>query len=216
MHRSLMAAAAAVVVSLLPAQFAAAEGDPPLDPFAVTPLMSGAKAPSFTALDANNEAFEFDPTAREKPAILIFYRGGWCPYCNIHWQELRKIEDKLLATGAELFFLSPDKPARLAEAVQEEQNYQVLSDASMAVSKAFGIAFKLDDATIEKYKGYGIDLEEASGYDHHLLPAPAVFIVDTDGIIKFQYVNPDYKVRISPEVLLAAAQTMPSYQLPRD
>jgi len=188
------------------------------DPFAVQPLLSGSKSPTFVAKDATGKSFAFDAEKRDRPAVLIFYRGGWCPYCNVHLQELRKVEDQLIAAGADLFFLSPDSPAKLTEAIEasdEQNNYTLLSDASMEISKAFGIAFKLDDETIDRYKNYGIDLEQSSGYDHHLLPAPAVFIVDTDGLIKFQYVNPDYKVRLSPEVLLAAAKTMPTYQLPR-
>ena len=85
-------------------------------------------------------------------------------------------------------------------------SYQLLSDSKMEASQGFGLAFKVDDKTHEIYKGYGIDLEAASGEKHHLLPVPSVFLVGTDGIIDFSYVNPDYKVRIEPEILLAAAQ----------
>ena len=81
--------------------------------------------------------------------------------------------------------------------------YTLLSDSKMEESKKFGIAFKVDDSTIEKYKGYGIDLDDASGENHHLLPVPAVFLVGTDSVIKFTFANPDYKVRLNPEVLLS-------------
>lgn len=76
----------------------------------------------------------------------------------------------------------------------------------MVASKAFGLAFKVAETTVEQYKKGGIDLENASGEKHHLLPVPAVFIVGTDGIIKFEYINPNYKVRLDPDVLLAAAK----------
>ena len=76
----------------------------------------------------------------------------------------------------------------------------------MKAARALGIAFRMDDATLERYKGCGIDLETASGETHHLLPVPSVFIVGKDGLIKFTYVNPDYKVRVAPDVLLAAAR----------
>lgn len=82
-------------------------------------------------------------------------------------------------------------------------SYRLLSDSEMTAAKAFGIAFKVDDATIERYKGYGVDLGDAAGQNHHLLPVPAVFLVNTDGIITFEYVNPDYKVRLDPDVLIA-------------
>ena len=76
----------------------------------------------------------------------------------------------------------------------------------MEISKAFRIAFKVDDETVEKYKQWNIDLEKTSGYDHHLLPAPATFLVGKNGIIQFQYTNPDYKIRLAPSILLAAAK----------
>ncbi len=78
----------------------------------------------------------------------------------------------------------------------------------MAAARAFGIAFTLDAETTKLYKGYGIDLKQASGKDHGQLPVPAVFIAGTDGVIDFQYVNPDYAVRLSADVVLAAARSL--------
>lgn len=91
-------------------------------------------------------------------------------------------------------------------AVKHEMTWTVLSDAEARAALAFGLAFRVDDPTVERYKAFGIDLESASGQAHHLLPVPAVFIVDESGKIEFQYVNPDYRVRVPAEVLLAAAQ----------
>ena len=82
----------------------------------------------------------------------------------------------------------------------------MLSDSTTEAAQAFGLAFQIDDETFKMFKGYGIDLEDASGEDHHILPVPALFIVDTDGVIRFDYINPDYKVRIDPEKVLEAAQ----------
>jgi hypothetical protein len=76
----------------------------------------------------------------------------------------------------------------------------------MAAAKAFGLAFRVDDELYERYKGFNIDLENASGETHHLLPVPAVLIIGKDGRIRFQYVNPDYKIRLDAQVLLAAAR----------
>ena len=80
----------------------------------------------------------------------------------------------------------------------------------MDAAKAFGVAFKVDDGMLTKYKGFGIDLEAASGEKHHYLPVPSVFLIGTDGVIKFRYFNPDYKVRLSSEELLAAARQNPA------
>ncbi len=103
--------------------------------------------------------------------------------------------------------VSPDLPKNLQPTVaRHELGYRLLSDATMTAARAYGIAYRVDDKTVGQYKGYGIDLEAVSGQDHHLLPVPAVFIHDGKGQLAFSYVNPDYKVRLAPAVLLAAAK----------
>ena len=89
---------------------------------------------------------------------------------------------------------------------KDELGYTILSDNNSAASTAFGLAFKVDDDTYEKYKGYGINLEEASGNTNHILPVPAVYLLDTQGKIKFDYSNPDYKVRLDTDKLLEEAK----------
>ncbi len=84
--------------------------------------------------------------------------------------------------------------------------FELLSDSQMTAAKAFGIAYRVSDAYYERLREFGNDLEEASGEKHHLLPVPAVFIVGTDGMIKFEYVNPNYRVRLDADVLLAAVK----------
>jgi peroxiredoxin len=83
--------------------------------------------------------------------------------------------------------------------------YTIYSDSSLQATRAFGLAFKVDDELVEKYLKWNIDLEKASGETHHVLPAPATYIIGKDGIINFAYVNPNYKARLHPDVLLAAA-----------
>ena len=84
--------------------------------------------------------------------------------------------------------------------------YTIYSDSSLDATRSFGLAFRVDDALNERYLGYGIDLEKASGENHHVLPAPATYIIGADGVINFAYINPDYTVRLHPDVLLAAAK----------
>jgi peroxiredoxin len=88
---------------------------------------------------------------------------------------------------------------------KNELGYTLLSDSKMEAARAFGIAFQVDDAMFETLKGYGIDIEADSGEKHRQLPVPAVFLIGDKGI-EFQYVNPNYRVRLAPEVLLAAAE----------
>jgi len=122
--------------------------------------------------------------------------------------QLQKIEGQLIELGYQIVAVSPDKPEKLA-ATKDKQatTYTLVSDSDAAGIKGFGIAYRMDDQTFDTYKNkYKIDLEEYSGAKHHLLPAPAVFIIGGKGQILFQYVNPDYKVRLHPEILLAAAK----------
>ena len=121
-------------------------------------------------------------------------------------ERLQQAEEALVALGYQILAVSPDDAEHLAESADEHKlRYQLLSDADMEAAKAFGVAYRL---TGEILDNYGETVEEASGRTHHLLPVPAVFVVGTEGMIRFQYVNPDYRVRLHPEVLLAVARTM--------
>ena len=185
----------------------------------VHPLLPGSNSPAFTATNAYGETFNFDPANLERPAVLIFYRGGWCPFCNLYWAEFRKVEAELLALDLDLMFLSADSAEILAEAVTDKTDrpaYHLLSDGSSEIAQAFGIAFRASDKTYNRYIEMDlVDLEKASGYGHHNLPVPAVFVIGTDGTIAFQYVNPNYKVRLAPEVLVAVVRALPNFRLKR-
>ena len=114
---------------------------------------------------------------------------------------------KLQDLGYQLIAISPDRPERLRASVQKnELRYALYSDSKMAAARAFGIAYRLDEATLKALAGFGIDVQDASGEDHKMLPVPSVFVIDKDGKIAFGYANPDYKKRLSPEVLLAVAK----------
>lgn len=182
----------------------------PVDARLVRPLPVGAKAPAFTARLPDGNAFQFDPATRKGPAVIIFYRGGWCPYCNAHLGSLKAAEGTLRARGYEVMFLSMDRPEILRTSLKDDvenevAKYTLLSDASANAARAFRVAFRVDDDTYNKYKGFGVDLEAASGEKHHLLPVPAVYVIDRRGTVRFVYYDADYKVRLSADKLLAAA-----------
>lgn len=173
----------------------------------ITPLLIGSSVPEIQLTTIDGAIFDLNQAFSNRPTILIFYRGGWCPYCDTQLGQLQQIEENLVALGYQIFAISPDRPNELSKTIEKDKlTYTLLSDATMNAALAFGIAFRIDDPTLKKYQSYGIDLERASGEDHHLLPVPSVFIVDQDGTINFTYVNPDYRVRIDPELLLAAAK----------
>jgi len=172
----------------------------------VQPLMIGMQAPGFEVRDVENNVFRFEPGDQAKPVVLTFFRGGWCPYCNLHLSELRLAETQLKEMGFDIWFISVDKPELLLESLDEPDiGYTIYSDSALHATRAFGLAFHVNDEMNKRLLGYNIDLEEASGETHHVLPAPATYIIGSDGIINFAYINPEYKVRMHPDILLAAA-----------
>ena len=175
------------------------------------PLPAGVAAPSFTARNADGSDFVFDPSSLERPAMLIFYRGGWCPYCNRHLAELRHVVPELEQRGMDVYFLSADSPANLASALHgdaEGLDYTLLSDARLGAAEAFGLAFRVPDDYYRQTKEYGLDLEEASGETHHALPISAAYLIDTEGTIRFGHTNPDYTQRLSADELRAGVDSV--------
>lgn len=173
----------------------------------VKPLAVGEMVPVAAIIkQADGEAITLGEALGGKKSVVIFYRGGWCPYCNAHLAELAKIQPQLTAGGVQLLALSPDSPETSAKHAEERPlPYRLLSDNKHEAMKAFGIAFRMDDATVERYKGYGIDLSAASGNEDKVLPVPAVFVVNEEGIIEYAHANADYTVRMKGEEILAAA-----------
>ena len=175
---------------------------------APTPLKVGDSIPDVKLRTEDDTEVSLRQLVSEKPAVLVFYRGGWCPFCNRHLQSLAGMEDDLKQAGVQLLAISPDQPAKLkATPERGKLHYRLLSDSDAAAARAFGIVFKVDDQTVEKYRGYGINLEAAAGRNHHLLPHPAVFVASTNGVIRFAHVNPDYQVRLAPARILEATRT---------
>lgn len=179
-------------------------------PTEVHPLLLGSAVPDVTLNALDGKAVSLREVVAGKPALLVFYRGGWCPYCNLQLQGLRLIREKIEALGYQMIAISPDSPESMRKTLDKTPvEYTLLSDAKADAIRAFGLAFQVDASTIEKYKGYGIDLEQASGGEtHHALPVPAVYLVDADGTLQFSFVHPDYTVRVPEGVVLAAAEAL--------
>jgi peroxiredoxin len=180
-----------------------------------TPLKSGEQAPSFVVLDADGNEFAFDPDTLDRPAVLITFRGGWCPFCNMHLSELRTVVPEIAALGVDVMFLSGDRPemlyASLAADTQEtiaDLDYKIYSDADAQAAIALGIAFKASERTINRRQDKGQDIEDSSMLQHGVLPVPAVYAIDTSGTIRFDFVEPNYKVRLPSEELLAVAKEL--------
>ena len=178
----------------------------PDNPAQVQPLSVGTRAPVFSARSTDGALRTFRPGSYTKPTVVLFYRGGWCPYCNTQLSDLRLVEPKLRASGFEIVFLSTDRPELLYSSLKAQDiHYTLLSDSHLEAASAFHIAYHLDDATIAKQREYGVDLESTTGTKLHELPVPSVFIIDTTGTIRYVYSNPDYTIRLGADALWAAA-----------
>ena len=185
---------------------ALAQAGVPDNPAQVQPLSVGTRAPVFSARSTDGALRTFRPGSYTKPTVVLFYRGGWCPYCNTQLSDLRLVEPKLRASGFKIVFLSTDRPELLYSSLKAQDiHYTLLSDSHLEAASAFHIAYHLDDATIAKQREYGVDLESTTGTKLHELPVPSVFIIDTTGTIRYVYSNPDYKIRLGADALWAAA-----------
>ena len=181
----------------------------------IRPLAEGDGAPRFTVRTVDGDRFDFDPRALEQPAIIISFRGGWCPFCNMHLSELRNVIPQIHELGVDVLFLSGDRPELLYSSLgvdtQEDiadLDYTIYSDADANAATAFGIAFQASDRTISRRLEKGQDVEGSSMVKKGVLPVPSVFAVSRDGVIVFAYSNADYKIRVPADELLAAAKTI--------
>jgi len=177
------------------------------DPSSIKPLEVGEAIPNVSIQASNGEPASFEAIVEGKKTVLIFYRGGWCPYCMKHLSSLMEVEDRLQELGYQLIAISPDRPEKLNDSLEANPfAYEIYSDSEMNLAKAFGLAFRVDDETLKMLNDYGIDLEEASGKEHRLLPVPAVYLINEEGTINYRYYNPDYSIRLSAEEILQAAE----------
>ncbi len=179
----------------------------PDSPENIVPIKVGETVPDVILMNVDSQAVKLVDLVKVKPTILIFYRGSWCPYCNTQLGELKTIEGKLAQMGYQLIAISPDLPVNLTSSIERHKlAYTILSDSSAEAARAFGLAFRVDDALYAKYLNYDINLEAASGEKHHILPVPAALVINTEGTVRFAYVNSDYKKRVKTRDLLTAAE----------
>ena len=170
----------------------------------ISPILIGEKLPNANFQNAEGEYVQLKAVLEEKPTVLVFYRGGWCPYCNVQLSGLVEIEDDVLELGYQIVAISPDDYKNLQSTIENNSTkYKLLSDPNGKFIKEIGIAFKTSSSLKEYITGKGQKGETSS-----VMPAPTVMIVDKKGVIKFEYINPNYKERISGEMLLSVLKTI--------
>ena len=179
----------------------------------IEPLAVGESAPRFTVETVDGQPYDFDPRKLERPVILLTFRGGWCPYCNMYLSEMRNVIPTIRELGVDVLFLSGDRSELLFESLKQETqedidglDYTILSDADVQAATALGIAFRASEQTINRRHEKGEDIEGSSMQKHRVLPVPAVFAIDRHGVIQFVFTNADYKIRLPADQLLAAAR----------
>lgn len=174
----------------------------------VSPLMNGQFVPDVILQTEQGGDISLQALVESRPTMILFYRGGWCPYCNRQLAGLMEVEQRIIDLGYQIVAISPDPPSRLAEQ-KTEQDFNIirLSDSKLKAIRAFGLAYFVPDSTAKQYRDkVGAKLVTLEGTEKVVLPVPAAFIVETTGLVKFQYVNPNYKVRVEPQLLYYAAR----------
>jgi peroxiredoxin len=169
----------------------------------ISPLLIGEKIPDITLMSTTGKKETLATITGGKPSILLFYRGGWCPLCNKHLAEIETIQGKILELGYQLIAISSDAPPKLiASGEKNKLKYDLYSDGNGAVAQAMGIAFKASERSL------GMLSEYSDRQNTGFLPVPSVFVINPDGVIAFEYINPDYKVRISAKLLVAVLENL--------
>lgn len=165
----------------------------------------GDKAPAFTLKDPDGHPVSSAELLAKGPLIVSFYRGAWCPYCNMELQALQAALPEFEKLGASLVAISPQTAPNSRKSVRENAlTFPILSDVKGEVGAAFGLKFKLPDYLIELYKGFKNDLPTFNDDPEWTLPMPGRFVIGQDGTILYAEVNPDYTRRPEPEDMLPA------------
>ncbi|MBH8561535.1 AhpC/TSA family protein [Nostoc sp. CENA67] len=167
------------------------------------------RAPDFTLSNAVGQPVELQKLRAKGSVVITFYRGLWCPFCNIELLALQKALPEIQQLNASLVAISPQTPDNTLSTVKEHSlGFEVLSDVDNKVAKQFGLVYTLPESIQEVMEGFGIDLETYNGNDSNELPVTATYIIDSEGIIVYRYLNPDYTKRLEPKDLIAALSNL--------
>jgi peroxiredoxin len=162
-------------------------------------LHAGDTAPAVALPDARGALVSLQSLWQRGPLVVIFYRGGWCPYCNLELRAWQRELERLHGMGAQLVAISPQTPDNsLSTTEKNELAYPVFSDSALKASDAFGITFTLPPELVELYGNVGNDLPVINGNGQWALPIPATYVIDSQGRILFAHIEADYRERAEP------------------
>ncbi len=164
-----------------------------------TALQVGQAAPSLTLPNAVSKPIALASLWAHGPLIVVFYRGGWCPYCNLELRAWQALLPQLNSLGAKIVAISPQLPdSSLSTAEKNALAFEVLSDSSLSAADGFGLAFEMPESLIQVYKTVGHDLPNLNGNGRWVLPVPATYLIDRQGIIQYAHIDADYRNRAEP------------------
>jgi peroxiredoxin len=166
-------------------------------------LAIDAKAPEFSLPDTQGQLITSSSLLEKGPVVLTFYRGGWCPFCDLQLRAYQHILPEIHGLGAELVAVSPQTADyALSDAEKKQLTFPVLHDARNRVARDYGLVYTLSDALKELQTGFGNPIPKFNGDESWELPIPGTFVLDRAGIVKFAHVDPNYTVRAEPAAIL--------------
>jgi peroxiredoxin len=173
-------------------------------------LAIGDKAPEFTLPDAKANTVSLPTLLSHGPVVVTFYRGSWCPYCNLQLRALQSRLDDIKSLGATLVAISPQVPDdSLSEDEISKMDFIVLSDQSAKVAAKYGVAWEVPEFLIEHMKNdRQLDLETINNGNGNILPIPATFVLNQSGDVTWRYVDVDYRARSEPQDIIDALKSM--------
>jgi len=167
-------------------------------------LKVGEKAPDFELPNLNSEPVNLHSLLEKGPVVINFYRGGWCPYCNLELNAYNRHLSDIENLGASLVAISPQTPDNsLSTAEKNDLKFEVLSDVGNKTANQFGLVFKLDSSLHEIYTKFGLVLPKFNGDDSWEIPLPGTYVIDKDGTVKYAFANADYTKRAEPDEVIA-------------
>ena len=173
-------------------------------------LPLGSIAPDFTLKNAHGKTVSLSSYLKKGPVIVVFYRGAWCPYCNIHLHALLESEPTFKKYGASLLAVTPQTPDKsLGQVKKDKFPFEILSDLNYDVAKAYNLYFEITPELHAFYKSkFGLDIEAFNGKGRLGLPVPATFVLNQGGKIVALHAELDYKTRMEPADIVAALKTI--------
>ncbi|MBB6731473.1 peroxiredoxin-like family protein [Cohnella zeiphila] len=166
-------------------------------------LKEGDQAPDFTLADPLGEQVNLYDELAKGPVVLTFYRGSWCPFCNIQLRAYRQLLPEIEKLGGQLLAVSLQSPDNsLSHKEKENLTFQVLSDSNGRVAESYRVLYELPDYLRNLYTKSGMDLAEFNQTDRWILPITGTFIIDQEGIVRRAHVTPDLMIRMEPQEII--------------